>query len=423
MARPPDRPSGPPSRSPRKASRSTPADRSARTARTDGPAGAAVSSQPALSRAPVAPSTPGASGERIAKALARAGIASRRDAEKLIAEGRITVNGHQLTTPATLVGPQDRIALDGRTVGLPEAVRLWRYHKPAGLVTTHRDPAGRPTVFSHLPGDLPRVISVGRLDLNTEGLLLLTNDGSLARTLELPATGLLRRYRVRAFGRADVEALARLQQGITVDGVAYGPVDAVLERADTANAWLTVSLREGRNREVRTVLEAVGLKVNRLIRVSYGPFQLGNLPAGAVEEVPGSALPEMLGRLMPQAPVRGARRPEAQPARGPRPAAPVPGQPRAATVPAAPGRPARSKPGTAAAPAGDGAPARRPQAGRGRRRMDPFEEEAAIEAALASRKAGSGGRTGRGQRSGGSAPPGGPRGRPHSSTTPRRPKP
>ncbi len=261
-------------------------------------------------------------GERIAKALARAGLCSRREAERWIEEGRISVNGAVLESPAFNVTAQDRIAVDGRPVDSPEPTRLWRYHKPDGLVTTHKDPQGRETVFDHLPEDLPRVISVGRLDLSSEGLLLLTNDGGLARSLELPSTGWLRRYRVRAFGRVSQEELAKLADGITVDGITYGPMEAILDRAETANAWITVSIREGKNREVRRVLEAIGLKVNRLIRVSYGPFQLGKMPPGSVEEVAPSALKEMLGTLMPDLPPRFSSRP----ARIPRPvveAAPV----------------------------------------------------------------------------------------------------
>ncbi|GBF58105.1 ribosomal large subunit pseudouridine synthase B [Candidatus Phycosocius bacilliformis] len=243
-------------------------------------------------------------GERIAKALARAGLCSRREAERWIEEGRISVNGKVLESPAFNVTAQDRILVDGKPVDGPEPTRLWRYHKPDGLVTTHKDPQGRETVFDHLPEDLPRVISVGRLDLSSEGLLLLTNDGELARALELPSTGWLRRYRVRAFGRVSQEELAKLADGITVDGISYGPMEAILDRAETANAWITVAIREGKNREVRRVLEAIGLKVNRLIRVSYGPFQLGKMPPGSVEEVAPSALKEMLGPLLPAAPDR-----------------------------------------------------------------------------------------------------------------------
>jgi 23S rRNA pseudouridine2605 synthase len=236
-----------------------------------------------------------ADGERVAKFLARAGVCSRRDAERLIAEGRVKLNGKVLDTPAVKVTAKDRVSVDGRPIGAAEPTRLWRYHKPSGLVTTHRDPAGRATVFEHLPKDMPRVISVGRLDLSSEGLLLLTNDGALARRLELPANGWLRRYRARAFGRVEQAELDRLKDGITVDGVRYGPIEAKLERA-AANSWITLSLSEGKNREVRRVLEALGLKVNRLIRIAYGPFQLGTLAPGAVEEIPRKALKEQLGK-------------------------------------------------------------------------------------------------------------------------------
>jgi 23S rRNA pseudouridine2605 synthase len=248
-------------------------------------------------------------GERIAKALARAGLCSRREAERWVEDGRISVNGVKLESPAFNVTPHDRISVDGRPVDAPEAPRLWRYHKPDGLVTTHSDPQGRETVFEHLPEDLPRVISVGRLDLSSEGLLLLTNDGGLARSLELPSTGWLRRYRVRAYGRVTQAELNQLADGITVDGITYGPVEAILDRAETSNAWITVSIREGKNREVRRVLEAIGLKVNRLIRVSYGPFQLGKMAPGSVEEITQSAMKEMLGALMPAMPPRFSDRP------------------------------------------------------------------------------------------------------------------
>jgi 23S rRNA pseudouridine2605 synthase len=248
-------------------------------------------------------------GERIAKALARAGLCSRREAERWVEDGRISVNGIKLDSPAFNVTPQDRISVDGRPVDAPEAPRLWRYHKPDGLVTTHSDPQGRETVFEHLPEDLPRVISVGRLDLSSEGLLLLTNDGGLARSLELPSTGWLRRYRVRAYGRVTQAELNQLADGITVDGITYGPVEAILDRAETSNAWITVAIREGKNREVRRVLEAIGLKVNRLIRVSYGPFQLGKMAPGSVEEITPSAMKEMLGPLMPAMPPRFSDRP------------------------------------------------------------------------------------------------------------------
>lgn len=249
-------------------------------------------------------------GERIAKRLARAGVCSRRDAERLIAQGRVAVDGKVLTSPALRVGPDARIAIDGKPIAAAEPPRLWRYHKPTGLLTTHRDPQGRPTIFQALPKDLPRVVSVGRLDLNSEGLLLLTNDGMLARRLELPATGWTRRYRVRVFGTVRVEDLARLSKGITIAGIRYGPVAATLDRVQGRNAWLTMSLKEGKNREVRKLLEHLGLKVNRLIRLAYGPFQLGKLAPGAVDEVPRRVLKTLLGSLLPEAhsaPRRAAR--------------------------------------------------------------------------------------------------------------------
>jgi 23S rRNA pseudouridine2605 synthase len=249
--------------------------------------------EPMASRSPSPKTYPG---ERIAKVMARAGLCSRRDAERLIAEGRVTLNGAILATPAVNVAPGDSVLVDGKPLPDAERVRLWRYHKPAGLVVSNRDPRGRPTVFDRLPPELPRVVSVGRLDLNTEGLLLLTNDGALARELELPATGWLRRYRVRAFGTVDQAALDRLKGGITIDGVRYGPIEAKLERVQGGNAWLLFGLREGKNREVKKVCEHLGLQVNRLIRVSFGPFMLGELPRGAVEEVHPRVLREQLGR-------------------------------------------------------------------------------------------------------------------------------
>ncbi len=239
-------------------------------------------------------------GERIAKRLARAGVCSRRHGEKLIAEGRVSVDGQVLTTPAVKVGPGAVITVDGRPIAAPEASRLWRYHKPEGLVTTHRDPEGRKTVFAALPPGLPRVISVGRLDLNSEGLLLLTNDGALARRLELPTTGWTRRYRVRVFGKVLPDDLARLKAGVEVEGVRYGAIEAKLDRVQGGNAWLTVALKEGKNREVRRVLEHLGLKVNRLIRIAYGPFQLGQLAEGALEEVPARVLADQLGSAQAQ---------------------------------------------------------------------------------------------------------------------------
>jgi 23S rRNA pseudouridine2605 synthase len=238
-------------------------------------------------------------GERIAKWLARAGVCSRRDAEKLIEEGRVSVNGKKLTTPAFKVTSEDTIRVDGKYVEEAERTRLWRYHKPAGLMTTHKDPAGRPTVFENLPKDLPRVISIGRLDFNSEGLLLLTNDGALARRLELPTTGWIRRYRVRAHGITDQETLDTLAKGVTVDGVKYGAINVQYERKQASNVWLAVSLTEGKNREVRRVLESIGLKVNRLIRISYGPFQLGALEPGQAEEIPRKLLAEQLGDAPP----------------------------------------------------------------------------------------------------------------------------
>lgn len=240
--------------------------------------------------------------ERIAKTLARAGVASRREVERLIGLGKIAVNGRILDTPAVLVGRDDVITVEGKVVGGPEATRVWRYHKPVGLLTTHKDPAGRPTVFDALPPGLPRVISVGRLDINSEGLLLLTNDGELARALEMPDTAWVRRYRARARGRVTQAELDRLKDGITVDGVQYGPMEATLDKAKPvkegerggANIWISVALTEGKNREVRKVLEAVGVTVNRLIRLAYGPFQLGALATGDVEEVGPRVIRELL---------------------------------------------------------------------------------------------------------------------------------
>ena len=239
-------------------------------------------------------------GERIAKYLARAGIASRRDAEKLIAEGKVKLAGQVVTSPATFVQPGDALTVGGRPVAAPDRTRLFRYHKPAGLVTTHRDERGRTTVFEELPAGLPRLVSIGRLDLTSEGLLLLTNDGALARRLELPANGWLRRYRVRVHGAVDERSLAALSQGVTVEGVRYGPIQAGLDSRQGGNAWLTVALQEGKNREVRRVMQHLGLAVNRLIRTAYGPFQLGNLPRGAAEEVNAKVLRDQLGLDAPK---------------------------------------------------------------------------------------------------------------------------
>src|SRR5262245_35286473 len=239
-----------------------------------------------------------ASGERIAKAIARAGLCSRREAEAWIAAGRVAVNGEVIASPARNVTASDRIAVDGQPLPGRERTRLFLYHKPRGLLTTHADPGGRPTIFTALPAGLPRLISVGRLDLNTEGLLLLTNDGSLARTLELPATGWLRRYRVRAHGRVGQGQLDRLRAGIIIDGIRYGPIEATLDRAQGSNVWLTFAIREGKNREVKNVLGHLGLKVNRLIRVSFGPFELADLAPGEVAEVKTRTLREQLGERL-----------------------------------------------------------------------------------------------------------------------------
>jgi 23S rRNA pseudouridine2605 synthase len=234
-------------------------------------------------------------GDRIAKVLARAGVCSRRDAERMIAEGRVAVDGKALATPAFKVTAGMKITVDGKPVAKPERARLWRYHKAKGLMTTHRDEKGRETVFEKLPGDMPRVISIGRLDYNSEGLLLLTNDGELARKLELPANGWLRRYRVRVFGKLMQEDLDKMLRGVRIDGVDYKPVEAKMDRQQGGNAWATIALKEGKNREVRRLMENVGVKVNRLIRVSFGPFHLGQLKEGQVEEIPNKTMREMLG--------------------------------------------------------------------------------------------------------------------------------
>jgi len=245
----------------------------------------------------IAPDTAEEGGERVAKRLARAGLCSRRDAERWIAEGRVAVNGETLTSPARVVVPSDIVIVDGKPIPEAESTRLWRYCKPSGLVTTARDEKGRATVFQKLPPELPRVVSVGRLDLTTEGLLLLTNDGELARFMELPSTGWIRHYRVRVHGTVDEVRLKKLEAGPTIEGVKYGPIEASLEKVQGSNAWLSVGLREGKNREIRKVMESMGLLVTRLIRVSYGPFQLGKLEEGAVEEVPRKVLKEQLARF------------------------------------------------------------------------------------------------------------------------------
>jgi 23S rRNA pseudouridine2605 synthase len=246
-----------------------------------------------------APERPGAAfaegAERISKVMARAGVASRRDIERMITEGRVKLNGVLLDSPVVNVSLTDKIEVDGMPIRGIERTRLWLYHKPAGLVTTNSDPEGRATVFDNLPEELPRVMSIGRLDINTEGLLLLTNDGGLARVLELPTTGWLRRYRVRAHGDIKQEELDKLKEGIAVDGVLYGAIDATLDRTQGSNVWITMGLREGKNREIKNVLGAMGLEVNRLIRISYGPFQLGELPESEVVEVRGRTLRDQLG--------------------------------------------------------------------------------------------------------------------------------
>ena len=237
-------------------------------------------------------------GERIAKVLARAGVASRREVERMIAAGRISVDGIRLDTPAFLVTGREKIEVDKKPIEAKQSPRLWRYHKPVGLLTTHKDPGGRPTVFENLPKDLPRVISVGRLDMTSEGLLLLTNDGELARKLELPQTGFARRYRARAYGKPTQNQLDKLKFGVDIDGARTGPIEATLDKQQGTNAWISVTIREGKNREVRRALETLGLKVNRLIRISYGPIQLGDLLRGQVEEIKPKVIHDQLGHLV-----------------------------------------------------------------------------------------------------------------------------
>lgn len=239
-------------------------------------------------------------GDRIAKVLARAGVASRRGAEAIIEAGRVTVNGEIINSPALNVTDADKITCDGKEIGPPERIRLWLYNKPLGLITTEKDDKGRETVFDSLPDDLPRVMSVGRLDLNSEGLLLLTNDGGVKRQLELPSTGWLRKYRVRVNGRPTDDTFEALRRGVSVEGEKFQPMNITLDRQQGANAWLTVGLREGKNREIRRAMEEVGLKVNRLIRVSYGPFRLNDLKSGEVEEVKSRVMRDQLGIASPE---------------------------------------------------------------------------------------------------------------------------
>jgi 23S rRNA pseudouridine2605 synthase len=273
--------------------------------------------------------------QRVAKLIARAGVCSRREAERMIEQGRVALDDAVLTTPAVTVDDPRRIAVDGAPLPAPEPTRMVRFYKPTGVLTTERDPEGRTTIYDLLPAGLPRLMPVGRLDMNSEGLLLLTNDGALKRRLELPDTGWIRRYRVRVFGEPSDAELASLQQGVTVDGVRYGAIDAKVDQTTGANTWLTVSLREGRNREVRRVMEHLGLKVNRLMRVAYGPFQLGAMKRGEVKEVPPKVLAEQLGLDVPAEtrtgfakakPPKTARKPGKARGQGPKPGARPGGQ-------------------------------------------------------------------------------------------------
>ncbi|MBL3701673.1 pseudouridine synthase [Sulfitobacter sp. BDSS02] len=289
-------------------------------------------------------------GDRIAKVLARAGLASRREAERMIEAGLVQVNGKKIDSPALNVTASDRILVDGQPLKEPEPARLWLYHKPPGLVTSNRDEQGRQTIFDALPEDMPRVMSIGRLDLNSEGLLLLTNDGGIKRQLELPSTGWLRRYRVRINGRPKDEDFEPLRKGLTVEGERFLPMVVTLDRQQGANAWVTVGLREGKNREIRRAMEDLGFAVNRLIRISYGPFQLGQIKAGEVEEIRRRVMREQLG-LEAEAPEGTAKR--KTPARR-RSTAGKPGPGRPGLPKAAPEKPS----GTGRKPGGRPSPAR-----------------------------------------------------------------
>jgi 23S rRNA pseudouridine2605 synthase len=282
-----------------------------------------VRAKAASPRSRAAPATAPAKtteGERIAKVLSRAGISSRREAERLIEAGEVTVNGKIVTSPALNVTATDKITVSGQPVGAPEPARLWLYYKPEGLVTSAADEKGRDTVFDNLPEDMPRVMSIGRLDLNSEGLLLLTNDGALKRQLELPSTGWLRKYRVRVKGNPTEPELEPLRRGITVEGERFQPMEVKLDRHQGANAWLTVGLREGKNREIRRAMFAIGLTVNRLIRVSYGPFRLNEMQPGDVEEVKSRILRDQLGALMVGLAEAEDAAPPKRGTRGPKPA-------------------------------------------------------------------------------------------------------
>ncbi|WP_372425764.1 pseudouridine synthase [Salinarimonas chemoclinalis] len=382
--------------------------------------------KPAFAKKPASRATPSRlapaaarDDERIAKAIARAGVASRRDAEEMIAAGRVTLDGVLLTSPAVNVKPGADIRIDGEPLPARERTRLWLYHKPRGLVTTAKDPEGRPTVFQGLPEDMPRVVTIGRLDINTEGLLLLTNDGGLARVVAHPETGWLRRYRVRAYGQVTQDRLDALREGVVVDGMEYGPIEAKIDRAQGDNVWITMGLREGKNREVKRVLEELGLQVNRLIRLSFGPFQLGDLKEGAVEEVRTKVLKEQLGAGLAQAagvdfesPVREPveeRAPERSP-RGARPASRMQ-QERDRARYAEPGpararKPAGERPDRDARPGRDGKPDRDARPARGGK------------AGFGS-KPGFGGKPGFGERSEGGGRPG--RGAPERPAAEKRP--